>query len=222
MMAPCRDKLARFYAFFEMHNRERLDGLDSSYFQGMNELEKDAAWSFMTSGWLSAECIIGLHRLDEARALALFKTDLKNPARSLPYRDERREIEGSRLLMLSIVDDAEPAAANVTAMLEFSYSDSETVRAQFARVVPSDRATPEVIDALVRVVLTESATQPLLCAVHKLMVVFGRPHFYKNDKPDDREIYLALCSEDQGKKIASLQCLGVPNLPSDPPSCFAD
>lgn len=222
MEAPSSDKLAKFYAFFEMHNRERLDGLDASYFPGMNQREKDAAWSSLTSGWLSAECIIGLHLLDEARAVALFKTELKNSTRSSPYADARREIEGSRLLMLSMVDDAEPAAANATAMLEFSFSESETIRAQFARVVPSERATPQVIDALVRMVLTESATQPLICAIDKLMVVFGRSYFYENDEPADREIDLALRSKDHRRKIAGLRRLGVSNLPSDPQAWLAE
>jgi hypothetical protein len=63
----------RFLDFFDMHDKERLDGLDESYFSGMSEQERNRAFEFLldrVEAGGSEESIHGLFRADAVRAIA--------------------------------------------------------------------------------------------------------------------------------------------------------
>lgn len=199
-------KLDRFYHFFETYGNERLNGLDESYFIGLNQSEKDEAWNFLKDGVpTSYERIKGLYVLDQARAIPLFKTAVALPMEPSPYASEREQLESSRLLMLSYINSVEPEEKFINAMIAFANSEFPDIRAQFARSLPAKKITPEAIEALKNIILTETETNPRTSAITKFMSVHGMKFKLKDAVYDS--IYLSLRSDKLKEKLSAIKRL---------------
>jgi len=119
-------KLSCLYKFFNTYGRERLDGLDRSYFRDLSPAEKAEAWNFMVDGFEdSVDAITGLHLLDQMRALEQFKRALDSPVSPSEYAATRRADEINRLLMLRYVTNADPDSHYVAMLPEFARSEFE-------------------------------------------------------------------------------------------------
>ncbi|NRR34126.1 hypothetical protein HSX11_28530 [Oxalobacteraceae bacterium] len=213
MMTPASNKkLAQFYNFFETYGTERLNGLSESYFIDLDEDEKKEAWNFLKDGfWLSSERITGLYIMDNVKAIDLFKEIIDLPMASSPYPAEQREMESNRLLMLRYINRMEPEEKYFSAMSEFSHSEFERVRAEFAQYLPAHQITRSAVDALKGMVFTETETIPLTSAITKLMLIHGMDFDRKN--PLYKSIYLSLKSDVHKEKIAGMKRLEEIQIP---------
>jgi hypothetical protein len=199
-------KLAPIYGFFEKYGTERLHGLDPSYFLALDEREKEEAWIFLSAGFaLSAERISALYNLDENRAVVAFKKAIDAPTATSPYPAEKKSMEECRLLMLECINRVAPDERHVAAINEFAGSEFEDVRAQFARSVPIHRVTRSAVDALKRMIFTETETIALTMATTKFMVIHGMD-FSARD-PLYKSIYRSLCSDDPKEKLSGMKQL---------------
>ncbi len=74
-----------FLNFFSLHNKERLDGLDESYFSDMTQQERDMAFSYLlklVSAGGTEESIHGLFRANSERAVEVVEQLLNEGALS--------------------------------------------------------------------------------------------------------------------------------------------
>jgi hypothetical protein len=198
--------LAPIYRFFEKAGTERLQGLDPSYFVGLNESEKEEAWNFLSDGFASStDTISGLYYLDPQRAVAAFKKEIEVPISPSPYPAERQFEQEFRLLMLQCINRIEPDEKYVTAMNEFAGSEFKQVRSQFAQSVPIHKVTRGAVDALKGMILTKTEVAPLAAAILKFMVIH-RMDFNRKD-PVYKSIYMSLSSDNPKEKLAAMKRL---------------
>jgi len=203
---PHSPKLARLHAFFESTGSERMQGLDASYFDGMNDSEKAEAWAFLEDRFdRSSDRIIGLVLLDPVRAVELFKQAVASPIPSATYPAVQRDIEGMRLLMLRQIIEVDPRPVYFDDIVTFARSSFPAVRAAFAKAVPRARATIEAVAALENMILSETELSPRSAAIFKLMSIYGMR--YDSDDPIYKSIYSSLVSHDLVEKRHGLQRL---------------
>jgi hypothetical protein len=198
--------LARFYQFFHTQGTERLNGLDKSYFTELTPSETEEAWQYLKSNFtVSAERINGLFILNKVRAANLFKEAIEDPMEVSPFPEAQEEIEKARLLMLRYIYAVEPSEQYIDAMCKFSYSEFERVRGQFAQTVPANQTTTETVEALKRMIFTETGTMPLTSAISKFMAIYGIE--FSMDDPVYRSVFRALLSENPDDKSTAIERL---------------
>jgi hypothetical protein len=206
MSTSASPRVAAIQGFFEKTGSERFQGLDSSYFVGLNETEKEEAWNFLSYRFAtSTDTINGLYYLDPKRAVAAFKKEIEAPIEFSQFRDEREFEEECRLLMLQYVYAVEPNEMYVAAINKFANSESKRIRALFAQCVPTDKVTHEAVDALKRMIFSETDVFPRAVAIQKFMVIHGMDFDRKN--PMYISIYRSLSSDDPKEKAAAIKQL---------------
>lgn len=206
MNSSPNSKLNKFYRFFDTEGTERLNGLDESHFQNLNTSEKEEAWTFLTKSLaLSTERIKGLYTLDKTRAIDLFKKMIANPVKSSQFPAERQAEENSRLLMLAYIQSVEPDEKCDAAFCKFATSEFPKVRAAFAQLVPIDQVTLQAVDALKRMIFTETERLPLTSAITKFMAIHGMD--YDMHDPLYKSIYMSLRSENPKEKLSAMSRL---------------
>lgn len=199
-------KLSRLYKFFETYGTERLNGLDRSYFVEMTPEEKARAWDFWLRGFPdSVDNINGLYLLDKVRAIELFKDALETPAPPSDFPAERKETEINRLLMLRYVTNWDDDPRFLAMLAEFSRSEFEDVRTQFAQSLSNRNATTEVVTGLKGMIYTETERLPLAAAITALMDLHGVS--YNPVDLAQRSIYMLLRSSEQDEKRAGMSRL---------------
>src|SRR5690554_8101296 len=88
---PMSESFKRFLDFFKLTQRERLDGLDKSYFDPMTSEEKAAAFDLLKpSVDKSEESVRGIYLCNPDEAIILFKTLIP---KNLPNVESIREKE---------------------------------------------------------------------------------------------------------------------------------
>ena len=213
MNVPPGGKLERFFAFFEKYGTERLNGLDESYFDGMSPTERAEAWNFLAEGFqLSTDKIKGLFVLDKISAVELFKKEVDSPIPSSPYATERQSLQSDRLLMLRCIYNVDPDEKYIAAMTEFSNSEFDEIRGEFADSLPASPVTHSAVDALKRMIFTEAEKIPLSFAIMKLMSIHGL--VFDSQDSIYKSIYMALASNDVKDKIAGMERLERHQLPA--------
>ncbi len=199
-------KLSRLHSFFNTYGRERLDGLDSSYFRDMSPDESAEAWYFMSDRFAeSVDKITGLYLLDQVRAIEQFKRALDSPMPSSEYPATRRADEINRLLMLRYVTSSDTDPRYIAMLPEFARSEFEEVRAQFAQSLSVRNATTEVVTALKEMFYSEAELLALASAIFALKKLHG----WSYDPSDSRQrsIYMLLQSTDPEEKRAGMSLL---------------
>lgn len=195
--------LLRFYAFFDKGGMERLNGLDRSYFVGTSEADRQEAWDFLINDFArSPDAITGLYLLDRVKAVALFKAEIDAPMPASPYAATRRQLESNRMLILRYIQKVDPNPIYIEAMTEGSSSEFEEIRGEFAEAVPIAPVLRGTVDALKRMIFTETDSIPMTSAITKLMVLHGLD-FDRHD-PVYKSIFTALRSDDPDDKIAGI------------------
>jgi hypothetical protein len=107
--------------------------------------------------------------------------------------------------MLRYIYAVEPRRQYIDAMCKFSHSEFERVRGQFAQSVPANQTTPETIDALKRMIFTETETMPLTSAISKFMAIHGIE--FSMDDPVYKSVFRALLSENPDDKSTAIERL---------------
>ncbi len=205
--------LSRFYAFFEKFGTERLNGLDSSYFEDLTPAEKAEAWAYLKDGFeLSDERIRGMYLLDPAGAVELFLKAVQTPIEDSPYPAKRQAAEQSRVLMLRCIAAQQPSAESLNKLASCANSEFPKVRSSVMQSLPTKQITPEAVEAIKSVVFTEVDEIALTTAITKLMAIHGM-EFNARD-PIYKSIYVGLSSDEVANKkraMKRLEELGAPD-----------
>lgn len=177
-----------FLSFFSMHNKERLDGLSESYFDGMTLHERNMAFNFllkMVESGGSEESINGLFLADQKRAVQVVTELLKKPV----LRDESRIAAAWNLFRVCADINLLPI------FFELFSSPDKKIRAAAAYYVPSTLVTPELIACLQGMIRTETDTLARINAVNKLLQCYGITRDSLG-KEEFSRLYKGLRSED--------------------------
>lgn len=170
----------RFLDFFEMNNKERLDGLNESYFSGMSKDERDRAFQFLlekAEAGGSEESVNGLFQADAVRAI--------EPVRSLLAAGRLRpEAEIAAAWNLTRTVDA---AFLLPIFIKWMASDDSRVRSNAAYYVPSEPLTAELKAALQGMIRTETVQLARIHAVDKLLMAYG-----VNKESVGKDVYLGI------------------------------
>lgn len=195
-------KLERLYTFFNTFGRERMDGLDRSYFRDLSPAERAEAWDFLTEGFAdSVDKINGLYLLDKMRAIGEFKIALDEQAAESACAANQI----NRLLMLRYVTNADVDPRYIGMLADFARDQSEDVRVQFAQSLSVRNATTDNVNALKDMILAETERLPLATAILALMNLHGVA--YDPNDPEQRWIYMALRSSATDDKLAGMRRL---------------
>jgi hypothetical protein len=199
-------KLAPIYEFFEKSGTERLQGLNPNYFLGLNESEKEEAWSFLSERFArSVERIEALYNLDPKRAVDTFKKAIDVLVEPSAYASERKALEECRLLMLHLINNLEPDEKYIAEINRFAGSEFKEIRAQFTRSVPTHQVTRDTVDALKGMIFTETDDTTQSTAIIKLMAIYGM-NFDAKD-PLYKSTYMSLRSDDHKQKLSAIKRL---------------
>lgn len=177
-----------FLEFFSMHNKERLDGLDESYFTAMNEQERNLAYTYLlklVENGGTEESMNGLFRADFDRATEaasrLLVEDKLNP-----------EAQIAAAWNLSKVQDNE----GLFQVFAHYMSDSDRkLRAKAAYYVPENMDRDNLKSCLKGMIRTETEQLPRIHAVNKILALYGVSKSSIGEKIY-REIYRGLHSDE--------------------------
>jgi hypothetical protein len=180
----------RFLDFFSMHNKERLDGLDESYFSDMNQKERDMAFGYLLKlvrAGGTEESMHALFRADSERAVEpveqLLNAGTLNKEAQIAAAWNLREVKwDDKLLSIFICH-----------MTSFDHR----LRSMAAYYVPP-LSSGELKSALRAMIRVETVLLPLIHAVNKLFECSGVTEdsigekrylqIYRNLRSDDLQL----------------------------------
>lgn len=149
-----------------MHNKERLDGLDESYFADMTQEERAMAFAYLlkkVEAGGTEESVHGLFLADKERAISVLKEFLKRNA----LRGDA-EIAAAWNLYRAC-----PDSALTPIFIRSMSSQDRRIRAKAAYYIPSDLRDSDVISALQGMVRTETDMLASINATNKLLECYG-------------------------------------------------
>lgn len=202
-----------FLDFFKLTQRERLEGLDRSYFSAMTEEEKNNAFEFLKSQpdfECFSETLRGLYLCHPEKAIDLFKFLLKKEIKKYEIqRDNDLELYG-RVFMSGYVCNTEPTKENINNLVSIDVSNSnDDVRNLKYQLIPTSPTTLEAIACLKNALNDElkktDSDSPLSTAKITLMSIYG-VEFSLTDE-NYKKIYRALSSTNSSEKIAAIKKL---------------
>jgi hypothetical protein len=188
-----------FLNFFEMRNKERLDGLSESYFAGMTSDERRKAFDYllrMVEAGGSAESIHGLFIADWERATVILKRMLQ----------EQRFQGEAEVVAAWNVYRVEPDASLLPVFIRAMAKEDKNVRAAAAYYVPASTVTLELLAALKQMIRTETDNLAAIHAVNALLACYGVSKESIGVKPY-QSIYRGLRAEDLAAKEAAFKQL---------------
>lgn len=205
----------RFLDFFNLTQRERLEGLDASYFSVMTEEEKSSAFEYLKNEFhfeYHQENLRGLYLCNPERAILLFKETLKKEIEKYPTQHGNDMVLGGRVFMSGYVCNTEPTEENINNLISLDVSKSnEDVRNLKYQLIPISPTTTEAINYLKEAAITETATLPAASSISALMSMYGLK-FDMNDQ-NYIKIYRGLRSSEKKEKLAALKKLNDFNEP---------
>ncbi|HWW68389.1 MAG TPA: hypothetical protein VN089_00455, partial [Duganella sp.] len=155
-----------FLDFFEMHNKERLDGLNEIYFSEMTEDERKKAFNYllkMVQEGATAEIVRGLFIADPKHASIVIKELLEN-------KKLHGEAELTAAFNLYRID-SDPSLIPI--FIKAMSNAQKRLRADAAYYAPTDIFCPELIAALEGMIRTETYKLASINAVNKLLKFYG-------------------------------------------------
>jgi hypothetical protein len=155
-----------FLDFFLMHNKERLDGLDESYFADMTQEERAMAFAYLlkkVEAGGTEESVHGLFLADKERAFSVLKELLK----SNTLREDAEIAAAWNLYR------AYPDSSLLPIFIRLMSSEDRRIRAKAAYYIPSDISDSGVISALQGMIRTETDMLASINATNKLLECYG-------------------------------------------------
>ncbi|GAA5013427.1 hypothetical protein GCM10025794_01740 [Massilia kyonggiensis] len=155
-----------FLDFFTTANKDRLDGLNETHFNGMSPEERSKAFDYLLKRVLnggSRESVGGLFVADPARAASI--------ARQLLNSGKLRE--DAEISAAWELYQIQPDSSLIPVFTKLMSSANETNRSNAAFYVPANVLTPELDAALKGMIRTETETLPLVNAINKLLECHG-------------------------------------------------
>lgn len=204
----------RFLNFFELSQRERLDGLDQSYFSNMTMEEKEMAFQYLERDFeISEESLKGMYLCFPDRAIAKFKEALKKPRYQKESKREDDALLMCRILMAGYICNAEPTAENINRLANIDVSnENEAIRTMLYKMIPSNPTSEAALETLENAILTEKDRLPASTAIIKFMASYNLL-FDMNDSTY-KKIYRGLMSDlhsDKTSMITTLKANRDPN-----------
>lgn len=196
--------LTRIVEFFNKTGPERLNGLDSSYFNDLTPDEKRSAWIFLEKNFKESEDqIIGMYLLDPQQAVAAFKIELEKEPEQSPFAATRSVIEACRVTMLQFVCADSPNSKALKQLASYCRSVFPNVRAKAAQALPFTPTSMEAVSALEGILFTETDRLALASATEKFLAIFG----FKLDiaNPTYKSLYLKLRGDDLADKKRAIE-----------------
>lgn len=166
----------RFLDFFNLTQRERLEGLNSSHFEPMSQTEKKQAFELLKSNFeRSTENIKGLYLCCPAEAIALFKKTIKQP---IDYKENKWENDSIRrglIVMIGYVAQIEPTKENINRLVTFDIQRlNKDARRELYNLTPSRPTTTQVVEFMEKAIFYEAACDnPVDGAVELYLSFFG-------------------------------------------------
>lgn len=149
-----------------MHNKERLDGLSSSYFSEMTPEERNMAFDYLLQKLKaggSAETVNGLFIADQKRAMQTIEPMLSQPVLS----DE------ARLSAAWNISRIKRDKSMLPIFIRYLGDPNVELRESAAHFVPASNPSAELIFALRGMIRTESEQLARIHAVDKLLACYG-------------------------------------------------
>lgn len=187
-----------FLDFFGISNRERLDGLDASYFTDMTAQERANAFDYLHALVLdggSRETVHGLFLADADSAATLVQALLET----------HKLREDAQIAAAWNLQRRAPSSALLPVFIRAMTSNDKYNRANAAFYVPADLLTAELDAALKGMIRTETETLPLVNATNKLLECHGITreavgkdvfsYFYRGLRSDDVKAREAMFGE---------------------------
>jgi hypothetical protein len=190
----------RFLNYFSLCQRERLEGLDASYFENMTGDEREMAFTYLMRGFgKSEENIRGLYLCDKSKAIQLFTKTIDQPIPKGKFRREEEAFLMGRVLMAGYICNDRPSADNINLLIKIDVSaGNKDVRSAFYRSIPSEPTTKAAISRLENAVREETERPPLATAIQKLMACYGL--IFNIHDQDYKRIYRGLASSIENEK----------------------
>ncbi|ADJ62460.1 hypothetical protein G5B88_04760 [Herbaspirillum seropedicae] len=188
-----------FLDFFTMYNRERLDGLNETYFAPMTAEERSKAFDHlleMTRPGGSDESVKGLFLADAERAVPVVRELLEQGVLN----------DDAALAAAWELYRRQPDPALIEVFLRLMSSTDRTLRSRAAFYVPADESNEALLEALRGMIRTETETLPLVNATNKLLECYG---ITEDSLPEAQylRLYRGLRSDDLKTKEATFKDL---------------
>ncbi len=202
---PKSEGFRRFIDFFNLTQRERLDGLDKSYFDPMSQEEKALAFDILKkSVSTSEESVRGLYLCDPDKAIDLFKILIPE---NLPDFGSLREKEAAidcKILMAGIVANHSPSIESINTLISLKKeSISGRNRANLYKHIPIDKTTVETLEFLKHSLLEEDNEDSLSYVIETFLNLHGITFSIRDKKY--KEIYSSLLKASPEEKISCIK-----------------
>lgn len=181
----------RFLNYFKKMGRERIDGLDRSYFEGMTNQEKDKSFDFLLKEFQSgsSEAVEGLRAHSGEKILNLFLD------RIAELRDKASLIEQRLSLSVSLWQMSGDIQYQDD-MIEMLEHQDEFIRAFALSALDQTPTSVKLVRRLEKICIEESTELIVQAAAQQLLKRHGIT-LYDRDKADSyRSIYKQLKSGD--------------------------
>ncbi len=201
---PVSENFKRFLDFFNLKQRERLDGLDKSYFDPMTPEEKSEAFAFLKAHVeVSEENIRGIYLCDPDRAIALFKSLIP---KELPKTRSKREKEAfvdCKVLMAGIIANEELSEESINRLISLQQQTvSAANRANVYKQIPNIATTEKAIEFLKKSLIEENDVDPLSFAIDTFLSLHGIKFTFRDE--NYRKIYSCLLD---GSSEEKMECI---------------
>lgn len=190
----------RFLVFFNKYDRERLDGLDASYFDAMTDSERQDAYAFMLPSFLagSEESTKGLYLANADKSLHDFKHQYNNP-----------DVSPEQEILMTALLDKELGFSDQSHIVKYIDSDKASVKAAALNALSIKTLDMGVVGCLHSIILSDVDGYVIIGAARKLIDCHCRfslhgSSFSLNDK---KNCLMLLGSSDLDKKKQGLKWL---------------
>lgn len=188
----------RFLGFFSLAGRERLDGLDASYFDSMTWDERRQAFDYLlekVKNGGTAESVHGLFLADAPMAAREIRPLLDGEAL-------RPEAEIAAAWNLHRMD---PNADVLSTFIKHVEGEDPSIRKTAVSYLPTDNPAPRLLEALKGLILTETTELTHIHATTKFLAFHGISE--SSDKRLYGDFYRKLRGENQEVKRRALDVL---------------
>ncbi|WUR14618.1 hypothetical protein E7V67_005800 [[Empedobacter] haloabium] len=185
----------KFLDFFSMHNKERLDGLTSAYFDGMAQDERKRAYDFLFARVVSGgveEDVNGIFMADSGKAMK----DMAVLLNAKQLGNIAEIVVAGHMAAAGVNMDLLPIFINAMS------SPERELRELGARYVPAT-VEPNVLNGLQGMVRTETDRRLLIQAATKLLQCFDLS-VHTIDKDEYIDLFNDLLSNEIEKKERAL------------------
>jgi hypothetical protein len=192
----------KFIQFFTKIDRERLDGLDASYFNGMDENEKQKAYVYLKNALEngSAEAVAGLKALCGKECAPLFEQRIKHLRNSPSLSEQRLSLA---LYLWEFTKDIQYQKD----MIQFLKSEKDLLKQTAIIFLSYTSTTEELIKNLEFVIAEDNDDTVLHVAAKQLLDRYGINAENKKTKNLYKNNIIKFISGDNSIRQAALKWL---------------